>query len=232
MLFGEGAHNLLVTRFRQLDPELKNLENITKQELCPAEAPACLEVVAEQIAHDSRDLQLVLNETLAQPYIGEAAGRALVARVAKLRGIPVEELINGIELRSNPFCFRLNGALYVVRDGQFWKKKKRDREFGPITNFALRVEYSKPHRAGNNLLDVVLTSQGRQVHFSVTEAEFNNPNRLWRAVRMAATSAGLPYPLMTTVPERKFLAELVRGSHAWCPVPPRHRRLIVKTLVA
>ena len=137
-----------------------------------------------------------------------------------------------VELRSNAFCFRLNGALYCVRDGQFWKKKKRDREFAPITNFALRVEYSRPHRAGNNILDVVLTSQGRQVHFDMTEQGFNNASRLWRAVRITATSAGLPYPLMTTVPERKLLPELVRGSHAWFPVPPRHRSLIVKTVVA
>jgi hypothetical protein len=231
MLLGDGAHKLLVTRFRQLDPELKNLENITKQELCPAKAQQCLDVVTEEIANDSRDVQLVLNETLAEPHVGERAGRAVVARVAQLRGIPVEELANMVELRSNPFCFRLNGALYCVRDGQFWKKKKRDREFGPITNFALRVEYSRPHRAGNNILDVVLMSQGRQVHFGMTELEFNNSNRLWRAVRMAAASAGLPYPLMTTVPERRLLPELVRGSHAWFPVPPRHRSLIVKTVL-
>jgi hypothetical protein len=81
-------------------------------------------------------------------------------------------------------------------------------------------------------LDVVLTSDGRQVHFGVSELQFNNSNRLWRAARMAAASAGLPYPQMTAVPERKLLPELVRGSHAWYPVPPRHRSLIVKTVVA
>jgi hypothetical protein len=48
----------------------------------------------------------------------------------------------------------------------------------------------------------------------MTDAAFNNPQRLWKAVRAAAQKASLPYPTMTAVPDRKLLPEIIRGTRA------------------
>jgi hypothetical protein len=227
MMF-DGSTNLRVKRFGQVDDELKCLERIEKAQLCDPNAPTCLDVVASSIARDPRDLSLALNTVLAKPHITPAAGRALTSKVAQLRGVAADDLAERIELRSNPYVFRIGDALYACR-GQFFRKK-RDREFQSISNFALRIESEKPYREGNVILDLVLVMDGRHRPFTVREAQFNSPQRLWKAIRMAARDADMPYPVMTAVPERKLLPELVRGSHAWKPFRPKMCGFPVRTV--
>jgi hypothetical protein len=201
----------MTARVKHFGSELDAIEHCSREEICDPALPACIDVVARDLANDGRPLPALFSTLLTRPDISPEVGRALIARAAQVKGLPVKAVASGIETVSSPYAVRLGSATYMDRDGSFLKKGKRG-DFESISNFSARIISAKPGRGANPVLDVKLTAGNGSTNFSITDAAFNNPQRLWKAIRSAANEAGLPYPIMTTVPDRKLLPEIIRGT--------------------
>lgn len=192
--------------------EAAQAECSSRSVICDPGHPSCMEWVANHLARDRRPLHTTLSTILTNPAISPAVGKELIARTAELQGLDVASVAARIDNASNPFGLQLGGATYLCRDGRFLKKSKR-KTFGPISNFAVRITSPRPHRAANSKLDLELTIGADRIQVTVSDAEFNNPQRLWKAIRSAAGAAGLGHPVMSAVSDRKLLPEIIRGTH-------------------
>lgn len=189
-------------------------KGLTKGKLCNGQHPQHLDFLAAAIVADGRPLRSMLATILGDRTIPLATGQELVAKIASRANITKDELAAAIEINSNPFAVQIGKATYTCREGKFFKRAAKAGEFVPISNFSVRIEATKPGVGGNPALDLVLSIGPRSTTLSVTELVFRNSKKLWRAIRIAATTAGLDVPMMYTVPDRKLLPEIIRGTHA------------------
>jgi hypothetical protein len=200
-------------RVKHFDSDLNAIEGCSREDICDPSLPACVDVVARDLADDGRSLGALFSTLLIRPDISAEVGQELVARTAALKGMPVEEVAAGIETVASPFAARLGNDRYLNRGGVFLKENKHGK-FVPISNFTAQIVGPKDRNGTNPMLNIRLTTVAGCTSFSMTDAAFNNPQRLWKAVRAAAQKASLPYPTMTAVPDRKLLPEIIRGTRA------------------
>ena len=206
--FVHASERVKVPRVHRQDVLTGGLKRTT---LCPAESNDCLEVVARDLARDSRSLPALLSGIMANPAIASSTGEKLVERAATERMEPLEATVAALNVQSSPYAVRIGAGTYLCREGGYLKKAKNG-SFIPISNFNVKIAGSQAYRRGNPSLDLRLNVGGRLTALSVTEAVFDNSVRLWKSLREAAREAGLDTPQVFTVPDRRLLPEIIRGT--------------------
>lgn len=209
--FGDAAAHVRVVRVDVPDgPEVMKLD---RRQLCHAQTQGSVDVVARDLANDGRSLPALLSSTLANPAITGAVGRKLTETAAALKGESIGQVEAGVDVQSSPYAVRLGSGTYLCRNGVYLKRKKAGGAFGPISNFSVRIERTEPHRRDNPQLELKLVVNGGAAYLKVSAALFQNSVRLWKSLRAAAAAAGLATPLFFTVPDRRLLPEIIRGTH-------------------
>jgi hypothetical protein len=202
-----------VARTTSLGAPGENLANgLTKDGLCDYRHRLHLDYVADALVADGRPLHRLLSTVLSDRTIPPATGQNLVALVANRAHLLKDDLAASIEINSNPFAVQIRSATYACREGKFFKRTAKAKEFVPISNFSVRIEGTRSGVPGNPALDLVLSIGSRSTTLSLTELIFRNSKKLWRAIRTAAAANGMESPMMYSVPDRKLLPEIIRGT--------------------
>ena len=109
-----------------------------------ATAPECVEDLASMIVaeREHQPLAVAMADVLAQPGIPGAARRRLIELVSECAGVVPEALVPA---GFNPWSggpYALNaagGTTYIAREGRYWRRGRREKEFKPVTNFVLHL---------------------------------------------------------------------------------------------
>ena len=193
----------------------------SRSAFCDPAAPECVEYLAAMVAFekDHQPLPVVFADVLAPSDLHAATRRLLLEAVSARTGIAADKLV---EDGSNPWIggpYALNatgGVVYIAREGRYWRRGRREKEFTPVSNFMLRLVDDHLDAKGNVTHDARLEVVERSVEASFSSAVLDSPKRLLTALTRVATSAGLDYPIISDSKAKRLMPDLIKATQP-CP---------------
>ena len=192
-----------------------------------ATASECVADLAAQVAaeRDHQPLPIVLAGVLDHPGIHLATRHRLLREVSARTGVASEALV---QEGFNPWSggpYALNatgGTVYIAREGRYWRKGQRDREFTAVANFRLRLTEDRVDGGGRVTHHAVLEIGEKQVSVSFSTAVLGSPSRLLNLLTGEARKAEAEYPIISDPKAKRLLPELVKATQARPPVVRLH----------
>ena len=104
------------------------------------------------------------------------------------------------------------GTTYIAREGRYWRRGRREKEFTPVTNFVVHLMNHQAEASGKVTHYACLEINGCRVDVSCSAAVFDSPKRLLTALTTAATGAVVGYPVIGDSKAKRLLPDLIRAS--------------------
>ncbi len=186
-----------------------------------AAAPECVEDLASMIVaeREHQPLAVVMADVLGQPGIKAGTRRRLVELVSRRAGLAPETLVpDGFNpWTGGPHAFNAAGVTYIARDGRYWKRGRREKEFTAVTNFVLHLVGHHVGAKGKVTHKVRLEIDGKNVALTLSSAVLGSARRLLAALIDAAVVAGLDRPVVSDSKAKRLLPELVKATKPLLP---------------
>ena len=192
-----------------------------------ATASECVADLAAQVAAERghQPLPIVLADVLDHPGVHLATRHRLLRAISARTGIAPEALVpDGFNPWSGgPYALNAtSGTVYIAREGRYWRKARREREFTAVTNFRLRLIEDRVDGGGRVTHHAVLEIGEKQVPVSLSSAVLGSATRLLKLLTEEARKAEAEYPTISDPKAKRLLPELIKATQAHPPVVRLH----------
>ena len=128
----------LPEEMRGFDPLVEACKD--RSSFCISSAPECVENMAAIIAaeKDHQPLAVVMADVLGQPGLHPTTRRLLLDAVSARTGLAPEAIVpEGFNpWTGGPYALNAaGGTTYIAREGWYWRRGSREKDFTPVTNF-------------------------------------------------------------------------------------------------
>ena len=189
---------------------------------CNPAAPECVDDLASMIVaeREHQPLAVAMADVLGQPGLSVDTRRRLVDKVCSGAGVAPEMLVpDGFNpWTGGPHALNAAGVTYIAREGQYWKRGRREKEFTPVTNFVLHLSGHEVGAKGKVTHKARLEIGGKNVELTLSSAVLGNTKRLLAALVDAAVLAGAELPVISDAKAKRLLPELVKSTQ--CQIIP------------
>ncbi len=154
-----------------------------------------------------------------QPGLHPTTRRLLLDAVSARTGLEPDEIVpeNFNPWTGGPYALNATGGTtYIAREGRYWRRGSREKDFTAVTNFVVRLHDCEIDSKGRVTHHVRLEISGSSIQVSFSSAVFDSPKRLLTALTTAATRAGLECPVVADSKAKRLLPELIRATQS-CP---------------
>ncbi len=215
---GEPTVRVLKLReeMRGFDPLVEACKD--RSSFCIASAPECVENMAAIIAaeKDHQPLAVVMADLLGQPGLHPTTRRLLLDAVSARTGLAPDEIVpeNFDPWTGGPYALNATGGTtYIAREGRYWRRGSREKDFTAVTNFVVRLHNREIDPKGRVTHQACIEINGCPIDLSLSSAVFDSPKRLLTALTTAAARAGVEYPVVVDSKAKRLLPELIRATH-------------------
>ena len=153
-------------------------------------------------------------DVLGQPGLQARTRRRLIELVSIGAGVAPEALVPaGFNPWSGgPHALNAAGVTYIARDGRYWKRGRREKEFTAVTNFVLHLVDHHVDAKGKLIHTARLEIGGKNVEWTLSSAVLGNAKRLLTTLVDTAVVAGVELPVISDAKAKRLLPELVKAT--------------------